>query len=64
MRYAMKSFCLLLFVGMALTIGHCGRLSNDSKDELTPEDTLYIPDGWDGEEDWSANALKVEDVAP
>ncbi len=64
MRYAMKSFLILLFLGMVLALGRCGRLSNGPKDDLKPDDILYIPDGWDGEEDWSSNALKVEDVAP
>lgn len=68
MRYAMKSFLILLFVGMTLTLGRCGRLSNASKDGsregLESEDILYIPDSWNGDEDWSENALKVEDIAP
>lgn len=68
MRYAMKSFWILLFIGMALALSRCGRLSNSSKsgpiEGLTLEDMLYIPESWDGEEDWSDNALKVEDIAP
>lgn len=68
MRFAMKSFCFLLLALMAFALGHCGRLSNTTKDGpeegLTIGDIRYIPDGWDGSEDWSGNALKIEDAAP
>lgn len=63
MRNATKSFWILLFAGMAFLLGRCGRLSNQPKDDLTPEDILYIPGGWEGEDDWPENALKVEDIA-
>ncbi len=64
MRYAMKSFWILFFVIMALALGRCGRLSNSSKDIATPDASLFIPDGWDGEGDWQDNALKIEDITP
>jgi hypothetical protein len=53
---------------MAFALGRCGRLSNTTKngpeDGLTLEDIRYIPEGWDGDSDWSGNALKIEDTAP
>lgn len=64
MRYAMKSFWILVLMLMALAVGRCGRLTNQTKGIATPAVSPYIPDTWDGEEDWSDNALKVEDVLP
>ncbi len=68
MRFAMKSSLFLLILLMAFALGRCGRLTNTTKDGptdgLTLEDIRYIPDGWDGSEDWTGNALKIEDTAP
>jgi hypothetical protein len=68
MRYAIKSFWILFFLSMALILGHCGRLSNSTnegpQEPVSLEDIIYIPEGWNGEEDWSSNAFLIEDITP
>jgi len=64
MQNAMKYFWILTLIAMAFAVGRCGRISNASKKVSNPEVSPYIPDSWDGEEDWPENALKVEDITP
>lgn len=68
MPFAIKCLCVLFIIFMAFALGRCGRLSNTTKngpeDGLTLEDIRYIPDGWEGDSDWSGNVLKIEDTAP
>ncbi|MDQ3233059.1 MAG: hypothetical protein M3Q07_14680 [Pseudobdellovibrionaceae bacterium] len=61
MQSAVKSVWILVFTIAALSLGHCGRKSGSSKDDET-QNIPYIPTTWDGEEDWSGNALQVEDI--
>jgi hypothetical protein len=45
-------------------LGHCGRKSKDTAG-TPPTDLLpFVPSGWTGDDDWSGNAIPIQDIVP
>jgi len=43
-------------------LGHCGRKSKNAASSPTPDLTPYVPAGWTGDDDWSGNAIPIQDI--
>ncbi len=64
MKRLSKFFWIVILLLTGLVLEHCGHKKQSEQVITGPELAPAVPMSWTGEEDWTENALSVQDIAP